>query len=34
MMTEMMSQMMKQFCGQSGKPDTEQMKQLMERCGC
>jgi hypothetical protein len=22
------------FCGQSGKPDAEKMKQLMEKCGC
>jgi hypothetical protein len=26
--------MMQQFCGQTGKPDAEKMKQLMEKCGC
>jgi hypothetical protein len=26
--------MMKQFCGQEGKPDMAKMKQMMELCGC
>jgi hypothetical protein len=24
---------MQQFCGQTGKPHAEKMKQLMEKCG-
>jgi hypothetical protein len=28
------SEMLRKFCSQSGKPDAEKMKQLMEKCGC
>jgi len=29
----MMNEMMKQCCGENGKPDFEKMKQFMEGCG-
>lgn len=29
----MMSEMMKQCCGDDGKPSLEKMKQFMEQCG-
>ena len=29
----MMEEMMKQCCGEGGKPDFEKMKQFMEKCG-
>jgi hypothetical protein len=29
----MMSEMMKQCCGDDGMPDFEKMKQFMEQCG-
>ena len=29
----MMEQMMKQCCGESGKPDFNKMKQFMQQCG-
>lgn len=29
----MMSEMMKQCCGQDGKPDFDKMKQFMKHCG-
>ncbi len=31
---QMMSEMMKQCFNKGEKPDTEQMKKLMENCGC
>ena len=32
-MNEMMSQMMKQCCGEDGLPDMEKMKGYMQMCG-
>ncbi len=29
-----MHEMMKNFCGEDGKPDFEKMKKFMEDCGC
>lgn len=33
MMTETMSQMMKECCGEDGMPDLEKMKGFMRMCG-
>ena len=30
----MMKEMMKQCCSENGKPNFEQMKQFMGKCGC